>query len=93
MGHLRITLFRSVVALALFSSVLMAILSFSSSFLGPDHSAQRFNRINVNLVLALAAALGSVMLSRGNRVWTWCAISSGLLFGFWMYVRVVSSAV
>jgi|GEM_PF-1505215 hypothetical protein len=93
MGHLRITLFRSVVALALFSSVLMAILTFTNSFLGPDYSAQRFNRIHINLALAFAAALGSVTLSKENRVWTWCAISSGLLFGFWMYVRVVSSAV
>lgn len=85
------TLFRSLVVLALLSSVLMVILSFTNSFLGPTYSDQRYTRIDVNVALTLAGAIGSLIFSRTGRAWTWFAVAGFLLFGFWVFLRVVNS--
>jgi hypothetical protein len=86
-------LIRCLVISALLASVVMVILAFSSSFLGPTYSDQRFTRIDVNAALSLVAAIVSRTLSRTDRVWTWCAVTGFLLFGFWVFLRAVNSVV
>jgi hypothetical protein len=84
---------RCLVISALLASVLMVILAFSSSFLGPTYSDQRFTRIDINAVLSLVAALVSLTLSRTERIWIWCAVAGFLLVGFWVFLRAVNSVV
>ena len=86
-------LIRCLVVLTLLSSVLMVVLTFTDSFLGPTYSDQRFTRIDVNVVLTLTAAIASLIFVRTGRAWVWCAVSGFLLFGFWVYLRVVNSVV